>query len=172
MPANGGTTEGTAPALVGGSDRNQRGGAEAAPFWEWGGKGSSGVDEFDRQRPGWGKPIHELLVEHGVSVVFHGHDHMFIKQELDDIVYQLVPQPGHPRSGTKSATEYGYHSGEVQGSSGHVRVRVSGDSARVDYVRAYVPAAEGGSRRNGDVTYSYTLSRKSSGITNSAGNNP
>ena len=24
--------------LVGGSDRNQRGGAEAAPFWEWGGR--------------------------------------------------------------------------------------------------------------------------------------
>lgn len=144
--------------LVGGSDRNQRGGKEAAPFWEWGGKGISGEDEFDRNRPGWGKPIHQMLVDHGVRVVFHGHDHMFIKQDLDGIVYQLVPQPGHPRSGTKSAEEYGYISGEVQGSSGHVRVRVSGDSARVDYVRAYLPAAEGGSQRNGDVSYSYMLS--------------
>ena len=144
--------------LVGGSDRNQRGGAEAAAFWEWGGKGSSGENEFDRHRPDWGKPIHQLLVEHGVNVVFHGHDHMFIKQDLDGIVYQLVPQPGHPRSGTKSAREYGYLSGEVQGSSGHVRVRVDGDSARVDYVRAYLPAAEGGNRRNGDVSYSYMLS--------------
>ena len=99
-----------------------------------------------------------MLVDHGASVVFHGHDHMFIKQELDGIVYQLVPQPGHPRSGTKSAKEYGYLSGEVQGSSGHVRVRVSGDSARVDYVRAYLPAAEGGNQRNGDVSYSYMLS--------------
>ena len=146
--------------LVGGSDRNQRGGAEAAAFWEWGGKGSSREDEFDRHRPGWGKPIHQLLVEHGVNVVFHGHDHMFIKQDLDGVVYQLVPQPGHPRSGTKSAKEYGYLSGEVQGSSGHVRVRVNGDSARVDYVRAYLPAAEGGNRRNGDVSYSYMLSEK------------
>jgi hypothetical protein len=144
--------------LVGGSDRNQRGGKEAAPFWEWGGKGKSGEDEFDRNRPGWGKPIHQMLVDHGVSVVFHGHDHMFIKQDLDGIVYQLVPQPGHPRSGTKSAEEYGYISGEVQGSSGHVRVRVSGNSARIDYVRAYLPAAEGGSQRNGDVSYSYMLS--------------
>ena len=25
--------------LVGGADRNNRGGSEAAPFWEWGGKG-------------------------------------------------------------------------------------------------------------------------------------
>ena len=31
---------------------------------------------------------------------------------------------------------------------------------RVDYVRAYLPAAEGGNRRNGDVSYSYMLSEK------------
>ncbi len=146
--------------LVGGSDRNQRGGKEAAPFWEWGGKGLSGEDEFDRHRPDWGKPIHQMLVDQGASVVFHGHDHMFIKQDLDGIVYQLVPQPGHPRSGTKSAKEYGYLSGEVQGSSGHVRVRVSGDSARVDYVRTYLPSAEGGSQRNGSVSYSYGVQGK------------
>lgn len=144
--------------LVGGSQQNQRGGKEVAMFWEWGGQGSSGRDEFDRHRPGWGKSIHQMLVDHGVSVVFHGHDHMFIKQDLDGIVYQLVPQPGHPRSGVKSARDYGYLSGEVQRSSGHVRVRVNGDSARVDYVRAYLPAAEGGGRMNGDVSYSYMLS--------------
>ena len=149
--------------LIGGSDRNQRGGKEAAPFWEWGGKGASGKDEFAQHRPGWGKPIHQMLVDHGVDIVFHGHDHMFIKQDLDGIVYQLVPQPGHPRSGTKSAKEYGYLSGDVQGSSGHVRVRVSGDSARVDYVRAYLPVAEGGGRMNGDVSYSYMLSSESDG---------
>jgi len=143
--------------LVGGSDRNSRGGAEAAPFWEWGGTGISGEYEFDKRRSGWGKPIHQLLVEHGASVVFHGHDHMFIKQDLDGVVYQLVPQPGHPRSGTKSATEYGYLGGEIQGSSGHVRVRVNGDSARVDYVRAYLPKAESSGRMNGEVSYSYQL---------------
>ncbi|MDF1841748.1 MAG: metallophosphoesterase [Rubripirellula sp.] len=146
--------------LIGGSDRNQRGGKEAAPFWEWGGKGASGKDEFAQHRPGWGKPIHQMLVDHGVDVVFHGHDHMFIKQDLDGIVYQLVPQPGHPRSGTRSAKDYGYLSGEVQGSSGHVRVRVNGSLARVDYVRAYLPVAEGGGRMNGDVSYSYMLSNE------------
>lgn len=145
--------------LVGGSDRNNRGGAEAAPLWEWGGKGASGDDEFKKKRPNWSKPIHQLLIEHGVDVVFHGHDHMFIKQDLDGIVYQLVPQPGHPRSGTRSAKEYGYLGGEIQGSSGFVRVRVKGDSARVDYVRTYLPAAERGSRRNGEVSYSYMLSQ-------------
>lgn len=143
--------------LVGGSDRNQRGGVEAAPFWEWGGKSASGKDEFRRHRPGWSKPIHQLLVEHGVDIVFHGHDHMFIKQDLDGIVYQLVPQPGHPRSGTKSAEEYGYMNGEIQGSSGFVRVRTDGQSARVDYVRTYLPEAERGNQQNGDATYSYVI---------------
>ena len=147
--------------LVGGSDRNSRGGSEAAPFWEWGGKGFSGEDEFDRMRPGWGKPIHQLLVDSGVSIVFHGHDHMFIKQNLDGIVYQLVPQPGHPRFGnTRSAPEYGYLGGEIQSSSGHVRVRVDRDSARVDYVRAYLPNNETANRKNGEVSHSYLLSTK------------
>ena len=148
--------------LVGGSQRNQRGGAEAAPFWEWGGKGISGENEFAKHRPGWQKPIHELLVDHGVDVVFHGHDHMFIKQELDGIVYQLVPQPGHPRSGTKSAKEYGYLSGEVQGSSGHIRVRVNDSSARIDYVRAYLPESDGTQAMNGSVSFSYVLLDKKS----------
>ncbi len=105
--------------LVGGSSTNNRGGVEVAKFWEWGGIGSRGENEFATQRPGWEMPIHDLLVKHGVSIVFHGHDHLFIKQELDGIVYQEVPQPGHPRSGnTNTAKEYGYLSGEVQSSSG------------------------------------------------------
>ncbi len=92
--------------LVGGSERNSRGGSEAAPYWVWGGKGVTGKDEFDQMHPGWGKPIHQLLVDNGVSIVFHGHDHMFVKQDLDGVVYQLVPQPGHPRPGsTRSAPE-------------------------------------------------------------------
>lgn len=153
--------------LVGGADRNNRGGAEAAPYWEWGGNGKSGESEFQVKRPNWSKPIHQMLVDHGVDVVFHGHDHMFIKQDLDGIVYQLVPQPGHPRSGTKSATDYGYLSGDIQGSSGIVRVRVDGGSARVDYVRTYLPAAESGKQRNGDVTYSYMLGRQESNQTQS-----
>lgn len=143
--------------LVGGSDRNNRGGAEAARLWEWGGNNEAGEYEFATKRPKWSKPIHEMFVDHGVDVVFHGHDHMFIKQDLDGIVYQLVPQPGHPRSGTKSATDYGYLSGDIQGSSGVVRVRVQRNSARVDYVRTYLRAAERGSKRNGDISYSYRL---------------
>ncbi|MAG94350.1 MAG: metallophosphoesterase [Planctomycetaceae bacterium] len=147
--------------LIGGADRNSRGGIEAVPYFEWGGKSLGGTDDFDRQRPGWGKPIHSLLVEHDVTIVFHGHDHMYVKQDLDGIVYQLVPQPGHPRFGnTRSAREYGYVNGVVLSSSGHLRVRVAHDSVRVDYVRAYLPRSESSDRKNGDVSHSYLIKGK------------
>ena len=144
--------------LVGGSPANNRGGVEVARLWEWGGKGASGENEFAKQRPGWEMPIHDLLVKHGVSIVFHGHDHLFIKQDLDGIVYQEVPQPGHPRSGNIStAKEYGYLSGEMQSSSGYIRVRVGPRETRADYVRTYLPAVETQNKKNGDVSYSYIV---------------
>lgn len=148
--------------LVGGSSTNNRGGIEVAQMWEWGGKGASGNNEFARQRPDWEMPIHELLVKHGVSIVFHGHDHLFVKQELDGIIYQEVPQPGHPRSGnTNTAKEYGYLSGEIQSSSGLVRVRVGTKEARADYVRTYLPSAESANKKNGDVSFSYVVASRS-----------
>jgi len=149
--------------LVGGTPPHSRGGVEAAPYWEWGGKGASGEDAFAERRPGWEAPIHDLLVRHGVSVVFHGHDHLFAKQDLDGIVYQLVPQPGHRRAGnTSSAAEYGYLAGEIQPSSGHLRVRVGADETRVDYVRAFLREdrredGDGGAGVNGSVSYSYVV---------------
>lgn len=144
--------------LVGGSPTNNRGGIEVARLWEWGGRNQDGENEFVDQRPGWEMPIHDLLVKHSVSVVFHGHDHLFVKQDLDGIVYQEVPQPGHPRSGnTNTAKEYGYLSGETQSSSGFIRVLVGKDEARIDYVRTYLPEAETQSRKNGDVSYSYVV---------------
>ena len=95
--------------LVGGNGKDSRGGIEAAPLYEWGGHNPDGTDAFKEKRPGWPMPIHELLVKNHVNIVFHGHDHLFVKQDLDGIVYQEVPQPGHPRyDNTRSAEEYGY----------------------------------------------------------------
>jgi hypothetical protein len=96
-----------------------------------------------------------MLVDAGTSVVFHGHDHFFAKQDLDGIVYQEVPQPSHARSGnTRNAEEYGYLSGEFQPSSGFVRVRVAPEGVRIDYVRTYLDGKEPGDR-NGEVSFSY-----------------
>jgi len=77
-----------------------RGGIEAARTNEWGGKNADGSEGFKEHRPGWDMPIHEILAKNKVAVVFHGHDHMFAKEELEGVVYQLVPQPGNPRSGS------------------------------------------------------------------------
>lgn len=121
--------------LVGGSSKEGRGGVEAAKYFEWGGQGLSGADEFATKRPGWDMPIHQLLVKHGVNVVFHGHDHLFVKQELDGIIYQEVPQPGHPRGTIRSAEEYGYKSGVVLPSSGIIRVVVTPNESTIQYLK-------------------------------------
>lgn len=128
--------------LVGGADRQGRGGVEVVPFYEWGGKNANGTDGFAAHRPGWAAPIHQLLVTNHVNAVFHGHDHLYVKQELDGIVYQEVPQPGDPKGSTRSAAEYGYKSGVMLGSSGYLRISVSRDSAKVEYVRMSVGKAD------------------------------
>jgi len=144
--------------LVGGRDRQGRGGVEAAPFGEWGGKNADGSEGFKAHRPGWDAPIHQLLVRHRVSAVFHGHDHLYAKQELDGIVYQEVPQPGFPRSGApRQAEEYGYSSGAILGGSGHLRVSVSPGKAVVDFIRASLPGEARPGQENGSSAHSYTI---------------
>ena len=143
--------------LIGGADKNNRGGIASAPYFEWGGQELDGKNTFAQNRPGWESPIHDLLVKHDVSVVFHGHDHLYAKEELDGVIYQAVPQPGHPRFGNvRSAEEYGYD-GDVISSSGHLRSNVSDEFARVDYVRAYLPENETRSRRNAEISDSYLI---------------
>ena len=145
--------------LVGGETREGRGGAEAAAFFEWGGRDLDGRDSFAKNRPDWAAPIHQLLIErHGGVVVFHGHDHLYAQQEKDGIIYQLVPQPGHSRfDNIRSAEEYGYKSGVIQGTSGMLRISVSPEKAVVEYVRAYPDSAENESRHTGAVTHRYTV---------------
>ncbi len=133
--------------LVGGRGRDARGGVESAGWYEWGGRNEAGVDEFAVKRPGWAKPIHQMLVEHKVAAVFHGHDHMYVHNQLDGVVYQLVPQPGNTRGGTGSLEPYGYTSGLILGSPGHLRVFVEPDSAKVEFVRSVRGGSSGGGRR-------------------------
>jgi 3',5'-cyclic AMP phosphodiesterase CpdA len=144
--------------LVGGLGKDARGGAEAAPLYEWGGHNPDGTDVFKEKRPGWPMPIHELLVKNHVNIVFHGHDHLYVKQDVDGIVYQETPQPGFPRfNNTRSAEEYGYKSGALLGSSGHLRIRVDAAKAVVEYVRALLPADETDKAKNASIAHSYQV---------------
>ena len=155
--------------LVGGNDDSARGGAEAAAFFEWGGHDWDGQDTFDLHRPDLEMPIHDLLVENDVSIVFHGHDHFFARQERDGVVYQLVPQPGHAgkqRTNAKlggqhankisgnahrMAAEYGYRTGDFLSGSGCLRIAVSPSEAKVDYLLS------DGNELDTTVAYSYKL---------------
>jgi 3',5'-cyclic AMP phosphodiesterase CpdA len=131
--------------LIGGNGSEARGGSEASSSFEWGGKNLDGSAGFTTQRSGWAKPIHDLLVQYKVSAVFHGHDHLYVHQERDGIAYQEVPQPSFAREGaTQSAADYGYLSGTLASSSGHIRVTISPSKARVEYVRSRLAAGNGG----------------------------
>jgi hypothetical protein len=151
--------------LVGGVGGTEaRGGVESAPYFEWGGRNADGSEGFKEHRPGWPMPIHDVLVKNRVSAVFHGHDHLYVHGEKDGVTYQCVPQPGNALGGTRSAQVYGYASGTILGSPGHVRVRVSPDRATVDLVRSALDPSEAGQRRereaNGTVVATYDLPAK------------
>lgn len=144
--------------LVGGSDNGSRGGVEFAPLYEWGGHEKNGENTFAANRPGWEKPIHSLLVETGVTILFHGHDHFFAKQELDGVIYQLVPQPASRNSQKDHAREYGYGKGAFLPSPGFLRVSVNPKKVTVDYIRTVNENLQGYTTiANTKSTYSYTI---------------
>lgn len=145
--------------LVGGVDLKgrARGGMEAAAYFEWGGKDTSGVQEFSNKRSGWEHPIHDLLVKHHVNIVFHGHDHFFAKQEKDGLIYQLVPQPGALHYGNiNSAAEYGYRNGKILNVPGYMRIRVEKEKATVELIQNSIDLRH----KNKEVLYSYTIQSK------------
>ncbi len=118
--------------LVG--DAQSRGGVEIAGRNEWGGKNLDGSEGFATYRAGWAMPVHKLLVKHKVAIVFKGHDHLYVKQELDGVIYQTVPQPSHPGDRVDPKA-YGYLSGKAIGGSGFLRVATQGASIKVEFVK-------------------------------------
>ncbi len=144
-----------------GGDPNGRGGVEFANFYEWGGKNLDGTEGFAANRPGWYKPIKELLTEHRVTAFFHGHDHFFGQQKKDCLIYQECPQPSLPNfQSANQAKDYGYFEGTILPNAGHLRVNVSSEGVKVDYVRAYLSASENATRHNKDVSASYYIGKR------------
>ncbi len=147
--------------LVGGLDGAMRGGIEAAPYYEWGGRNADGSNGFAQRRPGWALPIHDLLVKYKVAAVFHGHDHLYARQELDGVVYQTVPQPSarNSNSGPTLAKDYHYDSGTILSSSGHLRITVTPTTLTSRYVRAWLPKDETATRKNGQIEHEWSITR-------------
>lgn len=136
-----------------------RGAVIMAKFFEWGGYEADGKTwGFDKNRPGWGKPIHQLFKDNGVNIFFQGHDHLFAHEVLDGVHYQEVPMPSDSSYMIgKLANADAYTSDTLDG-TGHVRVTVSPSCVKVDYVKAYLPKDTlSGARKNGEVAFSYSV---------------
>ncbi len=124
------------------------------PTFEWGGQDESGAEMFADARPGWGHgPIHDMLVQHGVNLVLHGHDHFFALQQHDRIVYLLCPRPMDAAYEYGAMEAGGYGEGLLLPNSGHLRFTVSPDDIVVEYVRAFLE----GDGTNGEVAVTYTV---------------
>lgn len=132
-----------------------RGGIELAKLFEWGGYNQKGEYEFDKMRPNWKEPIHQLMVKNKVTIFFQGHDHLFAKQDLDGIVYQSVPNPA---DNTYTAfNSEAYKSGDVLPNSGFLNVTVSNLHVKVEYIRSFLSKDETENIKNGMVSFSYTI---------------
>jgi hypothetical protein len=134
-----------------------RGGIEEAGLYEWGGRNKKGDWEFNQKRPGWSLPIHQLMAQNGVTIFFQGHDHIFVHQELDGVIYQTLPEPAD--SHYVAYNEDAYKSGVKLPNSGHLRITVSPQQIKVDYIRSYLASDETAEHKNGEAAYSYTITR-------------
>lgn len=136
-----------------------RGGVDMADLYEWGGKGKSGEWEFDQRRPGWDLPIHQLMAKYGVSIFFQGHDHLFVRQEKDGVVYQETPNPANPNYDQTGPQDFAksYKTGDIVPSSGHIRVTVSPAGTQVQYIRSWMPQDETPAHKQGEIAFSYSV---------------
>ena len=99
-----------------------------------------------------------MFVDNGVDIYFQGHDHVFAHEVLDGVVYQALPMPSDSTYMIgKLANADAYVSDTLDG-SGHIRVNVSPDCVKVDYVKVYLPQDTlSGTHKNGEIGFSYTL---------------
>ncbi|HRE58624.1 MAG TPA: metallophosphoesterase [Candidatus Kapabacteria bacterium] len=141
-----------------------RGGVLTAKGYEWGGyEINKNIWEFDKYRPNWELPIHQLMVKHHVSVFFQGHDHLYAKEELDGIIYQEVPMACDSTYEIGVLANADAYTGIVLDGSGHLRVSVDSNDVTVDFVRAYLPADTLDSHhKNREIAYSYSLNKLTS----------
>jgi hypothetical protein len=105
------------------------------------------------------------MVENGVDAFFHGHDHIYAREELDGIIYIEVAKPDDAGYDWEP---YGYGYNEnlyldadvILPNSGYMRVSVNPQNLTLEYVRSYLP----GDGENGVVADSVVIEPKQTGI--------
>ena len=133
-----------------------RGAVEVSTNYEWGGLDPKGKSTFANERPNWELPIHDLMVKNKVSIFFQGHDHIFVHQERDGLIYQSMPNPADDTF--SFFNDSAYTSGIKAPNSGHVRVSVTSKAAKVEYFLA--ARNQDVSRKNLEIAHSYTIKPK------------
>ena len=146
-----------------------RGGINTAKGFEWGGySGENATNyQFDENRPGWGLPIHQLMVNNGVNLFLQGHDHVYAKEELDGIIYQTTPMPSDSTYNLGYIANGAAFDGVVLNGTGHLRFAVNEDCITVDFVKAFLPQdTTAGLGKNGEIGHSYTIGACTSATNN------
>ncbi len=148
-----------------------RGAAAIVHQYEWGGYNRNGTAyEFSAMRPGWARPIHQLMDQNGVTIFFGAHDHLFAREQVDGVIYQSVPNPAdntytafnsdsyNPARVALPGARYDPRAGVVLPNAGWLQVTVAPDQVTVAYVRAVLPGDESKTgAANGAVAVSYTV---------------
>lgn len=146
--------------MTGGGAAEVRGAAAFAAQFEWGGRNLDGSWGFDRYRPGWDRPVQQIFVDHGVTIWFHGHDHLYARESVNGVIYQAVPQPSTARyQGPDLAAQYGYDATPGETAfvlPSYLRVHV-GETVTVDLVRTVLPDDQTETLVNRGVVSSYTV---------------
>jgi hypothetical protein len=132
-----------------------RGGVEVSTGYEWGGQDPKGKKTFAEMRPGWAMPIHDLMVANGVTIFFQGHDHIFVHQERDGLIYQSMPNPADDTF--SMFNEAAYLSGTKAPNSGHVKVTIGPAQGKVEYFLSARPQDVSASRQNLQIAHTYTI---------------
>ncbi|WP_295655713.1 metallophosphoesterase [uncultured Mucilaginibacter sp.] len=135
-----------------------RGAVEWAGMFEWGGKNRRGIEQFADNRPGWEMPIHQLFVKNKVTAFIQGHDHLFVRQEMDGIAYITCPMSGDPGYNTYNNDKY--LSGDKLSNTGHLRVSVTANDVQMQYIKAVLHKDESAQGKNGSVAYAYSFVQK------------
>jgi hypothetical protein len=133
-----------------------RGAVELSYDYEWGGRDPKEQTTFAKERPNWELPIHDLMVKNKVSIFFQGHDHIFVTQERDGLIYQSMPNPADDTFSMYN--ESAYKSGTKAPNSGHVRVSISSSQAKVEYF--LVAGSKHTNRKNLSLAHSYIVKPK------------
>lgn len=135
-----------------------RGGHRYSRLFEWGGYAPNGEYLFDQMRPGWGRPIHQIMKDNGVTIFFQGHDHLFAMEVVDGIVYQTVPRVSEYLP-SRVNTFALYPDAYILLNSGFLKVELDSERTEVSYYRSHFVSSKPQEGNIGEV-FVYSIDKE------------